>query len=123
MEPQSMQSALDETMQQRQREEERWQQAQGRLKAQQEALQKLEAQEKDYAQGVGPLREKISALQLKEQEKRLRAEQFTQQLQAHEVNIAALDECLAEQSDKWRDKTRLNKEIRHDKRARDRNGT
>src|SRR5690625_6568013 len=91
MEPQSMQSALDETMQQRQREEERWQQAQGRLKAQQEALQKLEAQEKDYAQGVGPLREKISALQLKEQEKRLRAEQFTQQLQAQDRKSTRLN--------------------------------
>src|SRR5690625_1457683 len=117
LDPQSMQAALDEALQQRQREEERWQQAQGRLKAQQEALQKLEAQEKDYAQGVGPLREKISALQLKEQEKRLRAEQFTQQLQAHEVNIAALDEFLAEQSDNWRDKTWLNNEVKRIQRA------
>src|SRR5690625_129279 len=117
LDPETMRVELEEALRQRQLQEERWQQAQGRLKSQQESLQELEAQEKDYAQGVGPLREKINELQLKEQEKRLRAEQFTQQLQAHEVNIAELDEFLAQQSDNWQDKTWLNNEIKRIQRA------
>lgn len=117
LDPHSIQAQLEAAVLQRQKQEERWQQAQAQLKGQQEAVQQLEAEEKECAQGVGPLREQIATLQLQEQEKRLRAEQFTQQLQAHEVDLEALDEWIAQQPEHWQDNAWLNSEIKRIQRA------
>jgi chromosome segregation protein len=51
---------------------------------------------------LDPLRERITELQLKEQASRLSVEQFAEQLDARQVDRAALRRHLAEQPDAWR---------------------
>ena len=108
----AVQAELDQALEKRQQVERQWEQVQAQQKIQHDALAQLKEDETRCAAQIGPLREKISALQLKEQEARLRVEQYQQQLQAEGVDREALDRHMAELPDKERQKTWLNKEIK-----------
>lgn len=58
-----------------------------------------------------PRRERITQLQLQEQAARLAIEQFSEQLDAHEVDRDALGKLLAERSDDWRRTAWLQSEV------------
>lgn len=114
---QAVQQELDEALTARQISEQHWQRAQEQLKEQQNTLQKLQEKEQECARGIGPIREQIASIRLKEQEGRLKTEQYGQQLTEHEVDIEALDRFIAEQSEHWQDKTWLNEEVKRIQRA------
>jgi len=55
----------------------------------------------ELERSLEPRRQQITQLQLQEQAARLAVEQFSEQLRAHEVDRAALEQLLAEQDASW----------------------
>ncbi|WP_066458952.1 chromosome segregation protein SMC [Castellaniella caeni] len=76
---------------------------QARLRQDEQAAALREADEGRLAleRGLDPLRARITELQLKEQASRLSVEQYAEQLDARQVDRAALQRHLAEQPPQW----------------------
>ena len=96
------QAGLQEALEQRAQREEALNLA--RIELDNLAASLREADEARLAQerSLEPKRERITQLQLQEQAARLAVEQFSEQLDAHQVDREALRGALAERSEEWR---------------------
>lgn len=81
------------------------------------SLRSADEERMKVEQSLDPLRARITELQLQEQAARLAVEQFAEQLDAHQVDRAALRRLLAEQPAEWQRVGWLQSEVQRISRA------
>ena len=111
------QAGLQEALEERARHEEALSLARQSLDQLTASLKQADEERLELERSIEPLRARITELQLQEQASRLSVEQYSEQLDAHQVDRAALQAWLAQAPAEWGKASWLQSEVQRVSRA------